>query len=253
MRLTADPERSACQRRTCARLHTKADTHDEPSPQDRSSVEPSPRPPLRRRRLARFDLRRSARPQPYGRTTTDPAASTATARPPRTARRPDGRHGSGRTSSPHQANGITETPLTGDDLAKATAAAHAAVPGGTIERVETDAEGATYEAHMTKADGTEVTVKMDANFTVTGTETGGHGGGHKRGGHHGTETPLTGDDLATATAAAQAAVPDGTIEQVETDADGATYEAHMTKADGTEVTVKMDANFTVTATVDGKG
>jgi len=29
---------------------------------------------------------------------------------------------------------------------KVTAAAEAAVPGGTIRRVETDAEGATYEA-----------------------------------------------------------------------------------------------------------
>ncbi len=72
----------------------------------------------------------------------------------------------------HTANGITETLLTGDTAAKATAAALAAVPGGTIERVETDAEGAVYEAHMTKADGSHVTVKLDANFNVTGTEAG---------------------------------------------------------------------------------
>ena len=72
-------------------------------------------------------------------------------------------------SGPHQANGVTETALTGDDLAKATAAAQAAVPDGTIVRVETDADGATYEVHMTKADGTEVTVKMDTSFTVTST------------------------------------------------------------------------------------
>jgi uncharacterized membrane protein YkoI len=70
---------------------------------------------------------------------------------------------------PHQANGIPEAPLTGDDATKATAAAQAAVPGATVDRVETDADGATYEAHMTKSDGTKVTVKMDANFTVTGT------------------------------------------------------------------------------------
>jgi len=70
---------------------------------------------------------------------------------------------------PHQANGITETELTGDDLAKATAAAQAAVPDGTVVRAETDADGATYEVHMTKADGSEVTVKLDAGFTVTST------------------------------------------------------------------------------------
>ena len=42
---------------------------------------------------------------------------------------------------PHAANGITEAPLTGDDLTKATAAAQAAVPGGTIELAETNPEG----------------------------------------------------------------------------------------------------------------
>ena len=35
-----------------------------------------------------------------------------------------------------------------------------------LQRVETDAEGAAYEAHMTKADGTQVTVKVDASFKV---------------------------------------------------------------------------------------
>jgi ABC-type transport system substrate-binding protein len=72
----------------------------------------------------------------------------------------------------HMANGITEALLTGDAADKAKAAALAAVPGGTIQRVENDAEGATYEAHMTKADGSHVTVKMDASFKVTGIETG---------------------------------------------------------------------------------
>jgi hypothetical protein len=70
------------------------------------------------------------------------------------------------------ANGVVEKLLTGTTADKAKAAALAAVPGATIERVENDAEGATYEAHMVKADGTHVTVKMDANFKVTGIETG---------------------------------------------------------------------------------
>lgn len=67
----------------------------------------------------------------------------------------------------HTANGITETLLTGDTAAKVTAAAQAAVPGATIQRVENDAEGSPYEAHMVKSDGTIVTVKVDSNFTVT--------------------------------------------------------------------------------------
>lgn len=69
----------------------------------------------------------------------------------------------------HQANGKTETLVTGTDAAKITAAAKAAVPGATAQRVETDAEGATYEVHMTKADGSVVTVKVDSNFKVTQT------------------------------------------------------------------------------------
>jgi hypothetical protein len=45
--------------------------------------------------------------------------------------------------------------------------------------METDADGATYEAHITKADGTRATVLLDASFKVTGTEEGmgGPGGG----------------------------------------------------------------------------
>ena len=73
---------------------------------------------------------------------------------------------------PHTANGITEAPLTGDDLTNATSAAQAAVPGATVERAETDAEGATYEVHVTKTDGSQSTVKLDASFNVTSVEDG---------------------------------------------------------------------------------
>jgi hypothetical protein len=65
-----------------------------------------------------------------------------------------------------------ETLLTGDTATKVEAAAKAAVSGGTIVRVETDADGhALYEAHMTKADGTPVTVYVDKDFDVVSTET----------------------------------------------------------------------------------
>jgi hypothetical protein len=69
-------------------------------------------------------------------------------------------------------HGPGETLLTGDAAAKVTAAAKQAVPGATIIRVETDSDGAAYEAHMQKADGTFVTVKFDKSFTVTGTDAG---------------------------------------------------------------------------------
>ena len=58
-----------------------------------------------------------------------------------------------------------EAPLTGDALAKVKAIAEAKVPGGSVIRVENDADGvAAYEAHMTKADGTPVTVYVDSSF-----------------------------------------------------------------------------------------
>jgi hypothetical protein len=48
-----------------------------------------------------------------------------------------------------------------------------------VIRVETDSGSADYEAHLTKADGSQVTVLMDGNFNVTGTVSGfGGGPGH---------------------------------------------------------------------------
>jgi hypothetical protein len=66
-----------------------------------------------------------------------------------------------------------ETLLTGNALARVRAAALAKVSGGTIERVETDADGnATYEAHMTRSDGSRVTVYVDKSFQVVGVKSG---------------------------------------------------------------------------------
>jgi hypothetical protein len=47
-----------------------------------------------------------------------------------------------------------------------------AVPGGTVYRIETDAGDGVYEAHMTKADGSLVTVKFAKNLKVTKVESG---------------------------------------------------------------------------------
>lgn len=92
--------------------------------------------------------------------------------------------------------GVGETLLTGDDAAKATAAAEKAVEGGTVLRVETDSEG-VYEAHVRKADGTEVVVKLDNDFAVTSVDefTGGlHGGGRgARIGDQGADSAGSGD------------------------------------------------------------
>ena len=74
-------------------------------------------------------------------------------------------------------HGPGETLLTDGTASKVKAAALAAVPGGTIIRVETDSAGSPYEAHVQKSDGSIVTVKIDDSFSVTSTQSGFGAGG----------------------------------------------------------------------------
>jgi hypothetical protein len=66
-----------------------------------------------------------------------------------------------------------ETPLSGDTAAKVRELALAKVPGGTIVRVETDADGnAAYEAHMIRSDGSPVTVYVSKQLEVVSVQSG---------------------------------------------------------------------------------
>jgi len=61
-----------------------------------------------------------------------------------------------------------ETALTGDIADKVKAAALAKVAGGTVLRVESDADhGSPYEAHVRKSDGSEVELLVNKDFEVT--------------------------------------------------------------------------------------
>lgn len=65
-----------------------------------------------------------------------------------------------------------ETALTGDAAAKVKAAAVGKLPGATVERVETDADGnARYEAHVTTSDGAPAMVYVAADYSVVSVET----------------------------------------------------------------------------------
>ena len=104
---------------------------------------------------------------------------------------PGGRGGAANgNTDPSKPMRSDEMLLTGDTAAKVTAAAQAKEPGATIERVETDSDG-VYEAHMVRADGTHITVQVDASFAVTGVQEGGAGGGGggRRGGDHDGDGP----------------------------------------------------------------
>jgi hypothetical protein len=89
---------------------------------------------------------------------------------------PAGREGGPR---PPRAN---EKPLSASLTASLKAKALAAVPGGTVERVETGHGGAAYEAHVKKADGTRVRVTFDKNQKVLAIETDMGKGGPRNGG-----------------------------------------------------------------------
>ena len=67
---------------------------------------------------------------------------------------------------------MTEEELSGDQAERVTAAVEAKLPGATIERMETDAEAGAFEAHVTDADGKHLTVTLDKDYKVTGTEEG---------------------------------------------------------------------------------
>lgn len=95
---------------------------------------------------------------------------------------------SGSQSAP--ANRFSSTPVRSDEksvdptLAATLTQKAEAKTGGTVYRVETDADGAAYEAHVKKSDGTLVTVTFDKDGTITGVEDG-MGAGGPSGGMHG--------------------------------------------------------------------
>ena len=91
----------------------------------------------------------------------------------------------------------SSTPLRGDEkqvsdstASKLRAKALAAVSGGNVYRIETDAGDGSYEAHMTRSDGTPVTVKFDKSLNVMRVEHGmGMGDPGPAGGPHGMGGP----------------------------------------------------------------
>lgn len=107
------------------------------------------------------------------------SAASTSASPGTPSRPPSDDHGSAPVRD-------DEKSVSSSVAATLKAAALKAVPGGTVYRVETDAGDAAYEAHMTKSDGTEVTVKFDQNLKVTKVESGmGSGDPAADGGRHG--------------------------------------------------------------------
>ncbi len=67
-------------------------------------------------------------------------------------------------------SGDDDTPLTGNALDQATAAALDHVGGGTVTETEVGDDGAAYGVEIRLDDGRQVEVNLDENFQVIGDE-----------------------------------------------------------------------------------
>jgi len=145
--------------------------------------------------------------------------------------------------------GDKEPSVSRADFDRAAQAAVAATGGGQATSVDRDSEnGGTWEVEVTKSDGSRVDVLLDAEFRVidvSGEREANEGAAQKESGDD-AEKPVPSADAARAAEAAVKAVGGGTAGQVDFDSEnGATWEVEVTKTDGTQVDVLLDAEFRV--------
>lgn len=68
------------------------------------------------------------------------------------------------------ASNDSETPITGDALAKASAAALNHTGGGQVTQTEVNDEDSYYQVEVKLADGSHVDVQLDKDFLVVGSK-----------------------------------------------------------------------------------
>jgi uncharacterized membrane protein YkoI len=146
-------------------------------------------------------------------------------------------------------DGDDPSPLTGEALEDATAAALAHTGGGTVTETEVGDEEGAYEVEVTMADGRQVDVHLDGDLNVLGDEVDADGPDDEAGDDgEGDDAPLTGDVLARATAAALAETGGGTVAATEGGDGPEAYTVDVRRDDGTTVEVDLDADFGVLGT-----
>ncbi len=69
-----------------------------------------------------------------------------------------------------------EVPITGPELARASAAALTETSGGRVTDTEVGDEESYYEVEVTLEDGSQVDVQLDRDFVVVGRQADDHGG-----------------------------------------------------------------------------
>jgi hypothetical protein len=168
--------------------------------------------------------------------TPSPTASSAPSGPGT----PSGSSTDGHAAPAHNA-------VTGDELAKVTAAVKAKDSSITVSSVTKDADG-SYDVFGTK-NGSQVKYDVSTDLT-TFTQSDGGRGGDGRGGGGPAGTPVTGDELAKVTAAVKAKDSSITVSSVTKDADGS-YDVFGTK-NGSQVKYDVSTDLT-TFTQDTAG
>jgi hypothetical protein len=137
-----------------------------------------------------------------------------------------------------------DTPVTGDELAKVTAAVQGKDASVTVSSVRKDPDG-SYDVFGTKA-GALVAFEVSADLQTVTEET-----GHGRGGGASDDTPVTGDELAKVTAAVQGKDASVTVSSVRKDPDGS-YDVFGTKA-GALVAYEVSADLQTITENTGHG
>jgi hypothetical protein len=141
-----------------------------------------------------------------------------------------------------------DTPVTGDEAAKVTAAVTAKDSAVTVTEVRKDPDG-SYDALGTKA-GAPVFFDVSADLATITENAGGPGGGKGGPGGH-AHTAVTGDEAAKVTAAVTAKDSAVTVTEVRKDPDG-TYDVLGTKA-GAPVMFDVSADLATVTEAAGKG
>ncbi|MFF5232764.1 hypothetical protein [Dactylosporangium sp. NPDC000521] len=154
---------------------------------------------------------------------------------------------SGSTAPGHQRGGGAHTAVTGDELAKVTAAMKEKDASVTVKGVRKDSDG-SYDVFGTK-DGAKVMYEVSADLKTFTARTGKGDHDGKRGGHGG--TAVTGDELAKVTAAMKEKDASVTVKGVRKDSDGS-YDVFGAK-DGVKVMYEVSADLKTFTARTGKG
>lgn len=151
-----------------------------------------------------------------------------------------------------------EQPITGEALDQASAAALEYTGGGRVTDTEVGDEDGYYEVEVTLDDGSQVDVHLDESFNVLGEEADRdesededeaedalEAGDADEDEAEGEDTPITGEALDRASAAALEYLGDGRVTDTEVGDEEGYYEIEVTLDDGSQVDVHLDENFNI--------